>query len=117
MSGMYHGSMSQEELSKQAKQFMDGSEEAKQLANILKEDSDRVERAKRGELAGDYTVRRKKIYKGKVIPKGFVFIVIKVKTKRGHVEAHQGIPGGQGQEYENQVAESLRELIRTKYGF
>jgi hypothetical protein len=64
----------------------------------------------------DYTVRRKKIYKGVMIPEGFIYIVIKIKTKRGNIEARQGIPGGQTQELEDQVAEGLRELIRQKYG-
>lgn len=63
----------------------------------------------------DYTVRRKVIYRGKMAPKGHVYIVIRMKTKTNTFEAHQLIVGGQGEVFEGMVEQQLRELIRQKY--
>lgn len=67
------------------------------------------------DATADYTVRRKVIYRGKMAPKGHVYIVIKKKTKTNNFEAHQLIVGGQGEVYEGMIEQQLRELIRKKY--
>lgn len=74
-----------------------------------------AEAVKRGDATADYTVRRKVIYRGKMAPKGHVYIVIRMKTKTNTFEAHQLIVGGQGEVFEGMIEQQLRELIRTKY--
>jgi len=59
----------------------------------------------------DYTVRRKIIYKGKMAPKGYIYIVVKAKG----VTARKLIKGSQGAEVENTVALFLRERIREEF--
>lgn len=63
----------------------------------------------------NYTVRRKRIYKGKVSPQGTVWLVVTVKTKNQKLEAFQMIPGNMGPEFEKGAADGLRELITKKY--
>jgi hypothetical protein len=78
-------------------------------------DEPNVEKIKSGDAVIDYTVRRKKIYKGKMAPQGAVYIVISMKTKTRKLEAHQLIPGLMGDQFEKGVAEGLRDLIKKKY--
>lgn len=73
------------------------------------------ERLKNGTAPTSYSVRRKKIYKGKMAPQGAVYIVISMKTKTRKLEAHQVIPGHMGEQFEKGVAEGLRDLIKKKY--
>ncbi len=63
----------------------------------------------------DYTVRRKRIYKGKFCPQGTVYLVVTVKTKTRKMEAYKVIPGNMGPEFEKGAADGLRELITKKY--
>lgn len=87
---------------------------------------ERIEEMKRNLEAGntvhapnqfdqDYTVRRKRIYKGKVSPQGTVYLVVTVKTKTRKLEAYQMIPGNMGPEFEKGAADGLRDLITKKY--
>lgn len=90
-------------------------EQEAQLKEALEAPSSDVEALKRGDAVTDYTVRRKVIYRGKMAPKGHVYIVIRMKTKNNTFEAHQLIVGGQGEVMEGMVEQQLRELIRQKY--
>ena len=60
----------------------------------------------------DWTVRRKKIFDGKMAPAGRVFIVIKVRKR---YEMAMLINGMQGKEAEYDVQLHLRGLIKDKY--
>jgi hypothetical protein len=64
----------------------------------------------------DYTVRRKKIYKGKVAETGTIFIVVQVKNAKHTYEAHLQIKGGAKKENEDRLAEDLRKQIKKEYG-
>jgi hypothetical protein len=85
-----------------------------QLDELQRGLDERNEQAKREENR-DYTMRRKIIYKGKMAWKGCLYIVVNVKKGTKKYEAHQMIIGKQGEAYENQVAQSLRDLIKQKY--
>lgn len=63
----------------------------------------------------DYTVRRKVIWKGKVAPKGFYYVAVRVKSKRGHVDAVRLVKGGKSVMVEEKVGKELRELIKEKH--
>lgn len=73
------------------------------------------ERLKSGTSPTGYVVRRKKIYKGRMAPLHYLYLVVTVKTKTSKLEAHQLIPGQMGEQFEKGAAEGLRDLIRKKY--
>jgi hypothetical protein len=64
----------------------------------------------------DATVRRKVIYNGKMAPKGYVFIVVNIKTERKKYEASQLIKGGQGEKIEEVISSGLLHGLKMRYG-
>lgn len=64
----------------------------------------------------DATVRRKVIYKGKMSPKGHVYIVVTIKTDRKQYEAFQLIKGGQGEKIEEVISSGLLHGLKMRYG-
>jgi hypothetical protein len=67
------------------------------------------------EIEKDYTVFRKKIYKGKVAPTGSLFLMIKKKTVGRSYTSCLLIKGGLGTENEALIAENMRNSIKKKY--
>jgi hypothetical protein len=62
-----------------------------------------------------YTFRRKVIYKGKMAPRGCVYLVIKVQSNGYKVEACKLITGGQSAELELGVCETMYKQVMQKY--
>ena len=63
----------------------------------------------------NYTIRRKVIYKGKMAPKGYLYIVINFKNKDTKYEGYRLIKGGQIVDFEIDVGKDLRLQIKNKY--
>jgi hypothetical protein len=71
----------------------------------------------RKEEKQDYTVRRKRIYKGVMSPLGQIYLVVNVKLAKGKLEAAKLIKGGLGEQAEKSVAEYMVLKLKERYKF
>lgn len=76
---------------------------------------DTVQRSQ-GTPRKDHTARRKVIWKGKIAPKGYYYLVVKVKNGKGGYEASRLLKGPRSTMVEDKVEIELRELLTKKYG-
>lgn len=75
---------------------------------------------KKPNLPNDYTIRRKRIYKGRYAPKGSLFLELVVKKDGVKYTAVRHVPGGLGLEKEQQILtvlylQILREHFPAEY--
>lgn len=66
-----------------------------------------------------FVVRRKILHKGRMAPKGFVYIHVTYKNEKRNQKyfATKLIPGGQGEEFERNIVKELTDMICDKYMF
>lgn len=72
-------------------------------------------RNRKPNLPQDYTVRRKRIYKGRYAPDGTLFLELTVRKDGNKYKAVQHVPGGLGAEREKQVITVLYLQILRDY--
>lgn len=63
----------------------------------------------------DYTIRKKRIWKGKFAPQGFMFIVLDLKVNKTKYTNVVAVRGGITEEQENEIGKKLRKGIEEKY--
>lgn len=61
-------------------------------------------------------VRRKVIWKGKMAPKGFIYICVNVSGGKTKYENTRLIPGHTGEKTESECAKYLIDQINDQYG-
>lgn len=63
----------------------------------------------------DYRLRTKKIWKGKIAPKGHFFVVVDFVKRKMVYRNHILLEGSYTQDEIKEVGEMLREQLKTKY--
>jgi hypothetical protein len=62
-----------------------------------------------------YSAKRKKIYKGKVAPTGYLYLQLTIRHPDGKLVAVKLIEGGKGLKYEQLIVTEMYLDLKTKY--
>ena len=65
----------------------------------------------------DYSVRKKVIWKGKMAPKGYKYLAVRVKSKLKIFDSVRLIPSDLEDKYVEELAGLMRKSLKEKYWY